>query len=36
VGQLRARGELTRGNLVSWVEVRPLCDAGLRSTGGVV
>ena len=35
VGQLRKRLELTGvGPFVS-AEVRPLCDAGLRSTGGV-
>jgi len=35
VGQLRGRVELMRDNPVDAVEVRLLCDAGSRSTGGV-
>jgi hypothetical protein len=35
VGQLRERVELMRDNSADAVEVRLLCDAGSRSTGGV-
>jgi len=36
VGQLRERVELMRGSSVDPVGVRPLSDASLRSTGGVI
>jgi hypothetical protein len=35
VGQLRERVKLMRVNPVDLTEVRPLSDAGQRSTGGV-